>query len=101
MIFGCISVSESNPGIKKLQLYSRQTFYAHYRDLYDLIAEDEQEAMKELGIEKFGAIHEDPQGKEELYERILQRLEENEKLYRYYFRIQEKNYQSIVVRDIA
>ena len=79
---------------------SRATFYAHYSDLYDLIAEDEREALSQLGLEDFEHNYRDKQARAEIFLRILTHLDENEKMYCYYLSVHEKNYYSLVLRDI-
>lgn len=79
---------------------SRPTFYAHYRDLYDLIAEDELEELGKLGLEDFELSYRDPAAKAEIFTRVLEYLDENERLYRYYFSEETANYFSLVLQDI-
>lgn len=79
---------------------SRATFYAHYSDLYDLIAEDEREALSQLGLEDFEHNYRDTQARAEIFLRILTHLDENEKMYSYYLSVHEKYFFSLVLRDI-
>lgn len=92
-----------NINVKKIcdaAAISRATFYAHYRDLYDLIATDEREALSRLGFEDYAENYTDPKARAGIFLRVLTHLDENEWLYRYYFGVQGNWYFSLVLQDI-
>ena len=79
---------------------SRATFYAHYRDIYELMAEDEGELLGALRLDDLGENFMTKEGKKELYLRILTHMDENTALYRFYFSHQGNHDFSLVLRDI-
>ena len=69
-----------NINVKKIcdaAAISRATFYAHYRDLYDLIATDERAALSRLGFEDYAENYTDPKARAGIFLRVLTHLDEN------------------------
>lgn len=79
---------------------SRPTFYTHYRDIYDLIAEDEQDMLRNLRIERLSAGIPANMDKEELLLSVLKYLNDNERIYRYYFSVTGHEFLEVVLQDV-
>ena len=80
---------------------SRVTFYTHYKDIYEMIVEDQTENLRLLGIEElYQAKRCFQESTEELILRLLVHIDTNEKLYRYYFSVIKDNYMEIIIRDL-
>ncbi len=79
---------------------SRPTFYAHYRDIYDLIAEDEQDMLHNLQLEKLSAWVSLSMDVERLLLPVLKYLSDNERIYRYYFSVTGHEFLEIVLQDV-
>ena len=85
----------------KMAQVSRVTFYTHYKDIYEMIVEDQTENLRLLGIEELYQSKRCYQEiTEELILRLLVHIDTNDKLYRYYFSVIKDNYMEIVIRDL-
>lgn len=85
----------------KMAQVSRVTFYTHYKDIYEMIVEDQTENLRLLGIEELYQSKRCYQEiTEELILRLLVHIDSNDKLYRYYFSVIKDNYMEIVIRDL-
>ena len=85
----------------KMAQVSRVTFYTHYKDIYEMIVEDQTENLRILGIEELYQSKRCYQEiTEELILRLLVHIDSNDKLYRYYFSVIKDNYMEIVIRDL-
>ena len=83
----------------KMAQVSRVTFYTHYKDIYEMILEDQTENLRLLGIEELYQSKRCFQEiTEELILRLLVHIDTNEKLYRYYFSVIKDNYMEFVIR---
>ena len=87
--------------LKEAFQVSRVTFYTHYKDIYEMILEDQTENLRLLGIEElYQSKRCYKEITEELILRLLVHIDTNEKLYRYYFSVIKDNYMEIVIRDL-
>ena len=85
----------------KMAQVSRVTFYTHYKDIYEMIVEDQTENLRLLGIEELYQSKRCYQEiTEELILRLLVHIDTNDKLYRYYFSVIKDNYMEIIIRDL-
>lgn len=85
----------------KMAQVSRVTFYTHYKDIYEMIVEDQTENLRLIGIEELYQSKRCYQEiTEELILRLLVHIDSNDKLYRYYFSVIKDNYMEIVIRDL-